>query len=148
MKPETKERIGFIFRVIAGIMTIVMMIATTIFCLGGCDLLTEAERVNYNISQQADNFNTYRRVTVIDCITGDTLFVIEGWISINADREDNQLEIIAEDGKNSYKKHFIGLSDNVSYTVEDLSGNNVDRYHLTINYNPKMWIPFSFDNID
>ena len=133
---------------IALILIVAILASMTMFCLGGCSLISEAERVNYNISQQADNFNTYRRVTVIDCITGDTLFVIEGWISINADREDNQLEIIAEDGKNSYKKHFIGLSDNVSYTVEDLSGNNVDRYHFTINYNPKMWIPFSFDNID
>lgn len=116
-----------------------------VFCFTGC---TEAERVSYNISKEADNFNSYRRVIVIDCITGDVLFTVEGWISINADTADHQLEIIAEVGKSHYKKHFIGLSDNVSYTVEDLDGSDVDRYQFAINYNPRMWIPFTLQNID
>ena len=44
-----------------------------------------------------------------------------------------------------FKKHFIGLSDNVTYTVEDISGSEVDKYHYEINYNPNMWIPFTLD---
>lgn len=61
--------------------------------IGGCN---EAERVNNNITEEAQNFNVYRRVTVINCIKGDTLFSIEGRMNIEADREDNQLEIIVE----------------------------------------------------
>lgn len=112
--------------------------------LGGC---SEAERVSQNLSQEADNFNVIRQVTVIDCITGDTLFQVRGKISITADSTDNQLEIISEENKN-YKKHFIGLSDNVSYVVEQLDVKDVDNYKFTINYNPKMWIPIGFDNVD
>lgn len=109
----------------------------------GCD--TQANRVNYNITEEAENFNVYRRVTVINCIKGDTLFSMEGRMNIEADNADNQLEIIVEVADGEYKKHFIGLSDNVTYTVEDISGSEVDKYHYEINYNPNMWIPFTFD---
>lgn len=118
-------------------------LAAVIFISAGCD--TEANRVDHNITEEAENFNVYRRVTVLNCIKGDTLFEIEGRMNVNADLEDNQLELIVEIGDNQYKKHFIGLSDNVTYTVEDISGSEVDKYHYEINYNPNMWIPFTFD---
>ena len=145
-----KERFNIFaaVKVMAIVVAFLVSIAAPIVFLSGCELGTEAQRVSYNISKEADNFNSFRRVTVIDCITGDVLFVVEGWISINVDESEKQLEIISEVGKNTYKKHFIGLSDNVSYTVEDLDGNEVDRYRFTINYNPKMWVPFSLKNID
>lgn len=121
-----------------------VIIGSFIFC--GCD--TEAERVNNNITQEAENFNVYRRVTVINCIKGDTLFSIEGLMNIKADTTDNQLELTVEVADGKYKKHFIGLSDNVTYTIEDISGSEVSKYHYSINYNPKMWIPFTLKNID
>lgn len=121
-----------------------VIISSFIFC--GC--ATEAERVNYNITQEAENFNVYRRVTVINCIKGDTLFSIEGLMNIKADTKDNQLELTVEVADGKYKKHFIGLSDNVTYTIEDISGSEVSKYHYSINYNPKMWIPFTLKNID
>lgn len=121
-----------------------LLVALTTFSLVGCN---QAERVSSNLSQEADNFNVVRQVTVIDCITGDTLFQVSGKISIKADSADNQLEVISEENK-SYKKHFIGLSDNVSYVVEQLDVKDVDNYKFTINYNPKMWIPVEFDNVD
>lgn len=111
----------------------------------GC---TEAERVNYNISKEADNFNTIRQITVMNCIQGDVLFQMTGKISITADVEDNQLEVIAEDENGKYKKHFIGLSDNVTYVVEDITDNDVSKYKYTLNFNPKMWIPFNTKTID
>ena len=70
-----------------------------------------------------------------------------GKMSINADRADNQLEVIVEENGN-YKKHFIGLSDNVTYVVEDITADDVDRYKYTLNFNPKMWIPVGVDYID
>lgn len=111
----------------------------------GC---TEAERVNHNISKEADNFNTIRQITVMNCIQGDVLFQMTGKISITADVEDNQLEVIAEDENGKYKKHFIGLSDNVTYVVEDITDNDVSKYKYTLNFNPKMWIPFNAKTID
>jgi hypothetical protein len=128
----------------------ILVILLSIICImsmTGC--ATEAERASYNLSQQADNFNVVRQVTVINCITGDVLFQMSGKMSIKSDNTDHQLEITVEDdGK--YQKHFIGLSDNVTYVVEDLNlgENDVSQYHYTINFNPKMWLPVNVDIID
>lgn len=116
-------------------------------CLGlaGC---SEASRVEYNLTKEADNFNILRSVTVINCLQGDVLFQMTGKMSITADVTDNQLEVIVENDDGTYSKHFVGLSDNVTYVIEDLDSNDVDKYKFTINYNPKMWIPAELEVID
>ena len=115
-------------------------------CLCGC---TEADRVSYNLSKQADNFNIVRQLTVINCIEGDVLFQMTGKLSIYADTTDKQLEITVEDN-GTYVKHFVGLSDNVTYVVEDLNlgDNAVSKYRYTLNFNPNMWIPANIEMID
>jgi hypothetical protein len=112
----------------------------------GCQ--TQAEKVSYNLSLEADNFNVVRELTVIDCITGDVLFQMTGKISITADRTDNQLEIMVEDENGNYSKHFIGLSDNVTYVVEQKNYKDVENYKYVLNFNPKMWIPVTVDYVD
>ena len=127
---------------------IVLMMALmgSLLLVSGCE--SEAEKVSYNLSQQADTFNVIRQLTVINCIEGDVLFQMTGKMSITADTADNQLEVIVEDEDGSYKKHYIGLSDNVTYVLEDLGENNVSKYKYTLNYNPKMWIPVEVQTID
>lgn len=126
--------------------SLIAAILLTALCLAGCE--TEAQRVSYNISQEADNFNTFRQITVINCIQGDVLFQMTGKMSITADTNDNQLEVIIEDDNGKYKKHFIGLSDNVTYVVEDITDGDVSKYHYTLNFNPKMWVPIDVKKID
>lgn len=109
---------------------------------------SESERVRVNLAQEADNFNCVRQITVIDCITGDTLFQMTGRSSIVADTEDNQLEIITEYQKGQYNKQIIGLSDNVTYIIEDLENTDVSEYHYEINFNPKMWLPYAPTYVD
>ena len=77
------------------VVALLMMAWLIVIALTGCS--TEAERVSYNLSQQADNFNDIRQVTVINCLQGDVLFQMTGKMSITADTEDNQLEIVVED---------------------------------------------------
>ncbi|HEM4974311.1 TPA: hypothetical protein U1157_001194 [Streptococcus suis] len=114
--------------------------------LAGCE--RQADVVSYNLSEEADNFNVVRQITVINAIQGDTLFQMTGLMSI--DDDGNQLEVVVEHAKGQYKKHFIGLSDNVTYIVEDVTegGNTVDRYNYTINFNSKMWIPVDVKTVD
>lgn len=128
------------------ILTTLLTLGLTFSMLTGCD---EADRVSENISKQADNFNIVRQLTVINCITGDTMFQMTGKMSITADTEDDQLEILVEDN-GTYVKHFVGLSDNVSYVVEDLNlgKNDVSKYRYTLNFNPSMWIPYNVETID
>ena len=117
--------------------TIAILTLTT---LSACND-TQAQKVSYNLSQEADNFNVARKLTVINCIKGDVLFQMSGRLSIEADTIDNQLEITVEYKKGLYKKHFVGLSDNVTYVVEDLDITDVSEYQYELNFNPKMWLP-------
>ena len=133
-----KMKIKNIITAITGVGLLIATISIPAVTLAGC---TQAERVRENLAQEADNFNCFRRITVIDCITGDTLFQMEGKSSIVADTTDNQLEIITEYQKGCYNKQIIGLSDNVTYIVEDLETTNVNEYHYEINFNPNMWLP-------
>lgn len=126
---------------------IICVLFVSMMILSGCQV--EADRVNYNLTQEADNFNVIRQITVINCLKGDVLFQMTGKMSITADTQDNQLEVIVEDENGKYKKHFIGLSDNVTYVIEDITDDtDVSKYHYTLNYNPKMWIPYDVETID
>lgn len=131
-------------KIISSICAIVIVIYSAIL-ISGC---TEAERVRYNLAEEADNFNCIRRITVINCITNDTIMTVQGRCSIQADTTDNQLEIIIEYDEGKYMKNIIGLADNVTYLLEDLEPTSTDRYQYEINWNPKMWIPYQPDYID
>ncbi len=124
----------------------ILFIVLCLACLAGCQ--READRVSYNLSLEADNFNDVRQITVINCLQGDVLFQMTGKMSITADANDNQLEIVVEDEHGDYKKHFIGLSDNVTYVVEDITSGDVERYKYTLNFNPNMWIPIEVATIN
>ena len=113
----------------------------TIISLTGC---RESSRASYNLSKEADSFNVVRQITVINCLKGDVMFQMSGKMSIDMDEAENQLEVMIEDG-DVYKKHFIGLSDNVTYIIEDVKGVDVDNYKYTIKINPEMWIPVNVE---
>lgn len=122
-----------------------------ILCLIGVSGLlgcSQADRVSYNLAKEADNFNDVRQLTVINCLQGDVLFQMTGKLSITADTTDNQLEIVVEDENGEYKKHYVGLSDNVTYVVEDITADNVENYKYTLNFNPNMWLPVEVETID
>lgn len=125
----------------------IVLASASIIGLSAC---SEASRVESNLTKEADNFNVVRQLTVINCLQGDVLFQMTGKMSITADISDNQLEIIVENDDGNYTKHFVGLSDNVTYTIEDLNlgANDVNKYQYTLNFNPNMWLPVEVDTID
>lgn len=127
---------------------LLLVVMSILFLLGSAGCETQSERVSYNLSQEADNFNVVRKLTVINCIANDVLFQMEGKISIFADNADKQLEITVEDENGNYQKHFVGLSDNVTYIVEQTRAKNTNKYKYILNFNPKMWIPVTVKNID
>ena len=122
------------------ILIAVLMVASCVFVFTGC---REAKRVNYNVSKDADNFNVVRRLAVINTVKGTPVFEMIGRFSIEADTEDNQLEVIVETAEGVYKKHIVGLNQATTmYVVEDISGADVSKYKYEINYLPKMIQPF------
>ena len=92
-----------------------------------------------NLSTAADNFEIPRRIVVFNGITDKYLMTVEGKCSIND--HGNQLEITCRIGPDQYKKNFAGLSDNVSYFVEQLAPVDVSVYHYRVIYKPETVLP-------
>ena len=119
------------------IFSIVMIIAITLCMLASC---TEANRVSYNISKQADNFNVTRRLAVINARTDKPVFELVGRFSIE-NTTTNELAVIVETEAGVYKKHYVYLNEWTIYVVEDVSGAFVDPYHYEVNFLPQMIVP-------
>lgn len=116
-----------------------LVLALTLACsLSAC---TEADRVNANINQSADNFNVTRRLQVINARTDTPLFELIGNFSLSNNSE-NELVITVELGDHTYKKHYVYLNEYTMYVVEDLSGSNVSPYHYEINVLPQQFQTF------
>lgn len=118
---------------------IVLLIVMALFTLVGCN--SAATTASYNTSQAADNFEVNRRLVMFNGITDKYLLVVEGRLSITADAADKQLEVIVKTGPNEYKKHFLGLSDNVSYFVEQLDASPASEYHYRVFFRPQQVVP-------
>lgn len=110
-----------------------------VLLLTACE--NEALVASHNLSKAADQFEIERRIVFINGITDNYLLTIEGRCSIKADAADQQLEVTCKDGHESYKKHFLGLSDNVTYMVEQLEPAKVDVYHYRVIFRPTTIIP-------
>lgn len=112
---------------------------TACIALAGCS--NDADVVSHNISQDSDNFKVNRRIVFFNGITDKYLMTIEGKCSIKKDGNDKQLEVTCKVGDNDYKKHFLGLSDNVTYFVEQVDGANVSPNHYKVVYKPETIVP-------
>lgn len=109
------------------------------FALAACE--TDATVASHNLSLAADNFEIDRRVVFYNGITGGYMLTIEGRCSIKADGMDRQLEVTCKVGDAAFKKHFLGLSDNVTYFVEQLEPKDVSVYHYRVVFKPQTIIP-------
>lgn len=127
---------------------ILIFTASIVLTLGTLNGCTEAGRVSSNVSQEADNFNVLRRLTVINSRTDKPAFELIGVFSLEVDAGDNQLEIVCELEDGTYKKHFIGLNDETMYVVEDLGGAKVNKYKYEVNFLPEMIQPFDIITVD
>lgn len=108
------------------------------FILGGC---TEADTVSENLSKSADSFEVERRVVFFNGITDKYLLTIEGLCSLGNNDDARSLTVTCKTGEGEYKKHFLGLSDNVSFFVEQTDAESVDPYHYRVIFRPEAIIP-------
>lgn len=106
--------------------------------LGACSAADTASR---NISYDSDNFKVMRRVVFVNGITDKYLLSIEGLCSIAKDKEDLQLEVTCKTGEGEFKKHYLGISDNVTYFVEQMDASSVDTFHYKVAFRPETILP-------
>lgn len=101
----------------------------------------DADVASRNLSQAADNFEIVRRVVFYNGITGDYILSLEGRCSLGNNDSAQRLTVTCKTGERSYKKHFLGLSDNVTFFAEQLEGANVSAYHYRVVFKPQTIIP-------
>lgn len=112
-------------------------LAVSALMLAGC--WRDAQVASYNLSKAADMFEIDRRVVFYNGITGEYMLTIEGRCSIEDQRR--QLEVTCKTGAEAFKKHFLGLSDNVTYFAEQVDGHDVSVYHYRVVFKPQTIVP-------
>ena len=109
-----------------------LAMAVTVSC-------NDAQIASSNLSRAADNFEIMRRVVFVNGFTDTYLLSIEGLCSL--EDQNKQLEVTCKTGPNQFKKHFLGLSDNVTYVAEQLAAADVSSYHYRVTFKPQSILP-------
>ena len=112
------------------IIAILLVMVCMVGCLTGC---TEAENVNYNLSQAADNFEVVRKITVYNARTDMIIMEMEGLMSLS-NNSSSELVVTCRTGESEYKKNYVYLNDYVIYVVEDITGTYTDPFHYKVHF--------------
>jgi hypothetical protein len=120
---------------------IILMIVAFGILLSGC---TDADVASRNLSQAADSFEVNRRIVFYNGITSDYILVVEGLCSLGNSDISGELSVTCKTGEGTYKKHYLGLSDNVTYFAEQIESVEASPYFYRVIFKPSVIIP----NID
>ena len=122
-----------------GYSALAAVVILPIFAVVGCQ--SDADIASSNMSKAADNFEVSRRVVFYNGITGDYMMTIEGLCSLGNYDKARELSLTCKTGPTTYKKHFLGLSDNVTFFVEQLEPVKVSAYHYRVIFKPVSIVP-------
>lgn len=119
-----------------------LMLLLVSFVLAACS--SAADVASYNISKESDEFRVVRRIVFYNSITDTYMMEMVGNMSIDLSR-GNVLEVTAKIGPDQYQKHYLGLSDNVTYTVEQLGTSDVSEYRYEMVFKPEQILPINIE---
>lgn len=104
---------------------------------------SDADVASHNISKAAEQFEVARRIVAINGITDKYLLEIVGYCSVETSDSGltGSLEVTCKLGPNKFKKVFVGLSDNVTYTVQQIDPISVSTSHYRVIFKPEAIIP-------
>lgn len=107
--------------------------------LTACD--SDADVVSKNLSKAADNFEIQRRIVFYNGVTGDYILEVTGLCQIGNNDSSGKLSVTCKTGPKEYKKHYLGLSDNVTFFAEQLEAKNVSKYRYRVVFKPSTIVP-------
>lgn len=119
-------------------LSLAALVAGTGFALAAC---SDADIASANISKAADQFEIERRIVFYNGISGDYILTIEGLCSLGNFDSSGQLTVTCKTGPAAYKKHFLGLSDNVTFFAEQLEPAAVNTYRYRVIFKPSVIVP-------
>jgi hypothetical protein len=118
------------------LLLIVLLLAVLVSACG-----SQADTASQNLSKAADSFEITRRIVFYNGITGENILVIEGLCSLGNFDAAGELSVTCKVGPDSFKKHFLGLSDNVTYFAEQIDGAPADPFRYRVIFKPETLIP-------
>lgn len=124
-------------RITVGAAALVLVAAGVAGCTSDADIASE------NLSKAAEAFEIQRRVVFFNGITDKYLLVIEGRCSVETAESalGGSLEVTCKIAHDQFKKHYLGLSDNVSYFVEQLHSVDASEFHYRVVFKPQEIVP-------
>lgn len=120
---------------IIGVVTALLLGVALSACSSDADVASD------NLSQAADNFEIQRRIVFYNGITDKYIFEVEGLCSLGNNDPAGELTVTCKTGPGQFKKHFLGLSDNVTYFAEQLEPGSVSTYHYRVVFKPEQIVP-------
>lgn len=120
---------------------ITTLLATAVLSVGlaACD--SDANLASRNLSKAADQFEIARRVVFYNGITGEYILSIEGLCSLGNNDSAGRLSVTCKTGPSDFKKHFLGLSDNVTFFAEQIEPAKASVFHYRVIFKPAAIIP-------
>lgn len=104
----------------------------------GC---SDADVASSNLSKAADQFEITRRIVFYNGITGEYMLTITGLCSLGNQDKHRELSVTCKTGPSAYKKHFLGLSDNVTFFVEQVDAAPASPYQYRVVFKPLAIVP-------
>ena len=118
-------------------MKIKLFIIVLLSVVAGCE--NDASVASHNLSKAADNFQIERRIVFYNGVTGEYILQLQGLCAIENDGK--RVAVTCKTGPTDFKKHFLGLSDNVTYFAEQLREADVSTAHYKVIFKPSTIIP-------
>ena len=106
--------------------------------LSGC---SDANIASSNLSKAADNFEINRRIVFYNGVTGEYILTVEGYCSLGHGDETKSLTVTCKTSPNTYKMHFLGLSDNVTWFAEQVEPQEASQYRYRVVFKPLAIVP-------
>ena len=119
--------------------TIIMTLAAAALLSAGCQ--SDADVASHNLSKAADQFEVPRRIVFYNGITGGYMLTIEGLCSLGNNDKARKLSVTCKISPTDYKKHFLGLSDNVTFFVEQMEPAQASQYRYRVVFKPDVIVP-------
>lgn len=134
MNPTAKKEVTIMKHVVLA--TVIGGVALT---LSACE--RAADVASRNLSQAADNFEINRRIVFYNGITDTYMLTIEGLCALGNNDKAREVTVTCKTGPGTFKKHFLGLSDNVTYVVEQVEASKVSTYRYRVMFRPASVLP-------
>lgn len=117
-----------------------ILIALVIAMMSFASCASDAYVARANLETAEQNFQIDRRVVFYNGITGEYILTIEGKLAIIVD-SDGDLVVTVKTADGKYLKHYLGLSDNVTYFSEALLPSDVSTSSYKVVFKPSVILP-------